>query len=107
MNEENLVGSPRVLVWICSVFYILALPFLVGCAWISPVVFLNTKHTTWGMLLVFMGWMVPLTTVISIWSIWLNYSEKKYKRVYFYSALPILSVVILEIFIQISRLVLR
>jgi hypothetical protein len=107
MNEEKPVRSPRALVWACSVFYILALPFLVGCAWISPVVFLNTKHTMWGMFLVFVGWMVPLATLISIWSIWLNYSEKKYKRVYFYCALPILSVVILEICIQISRLVLR
>lgn len=98
---------PKALVWCCSMFYILALPFLIGCAWLSPMVFLNTRHTNWGMFLICVAWMVPLTTLVSIWSMWLNHAEKKYKRVYFYSALPLLSVVILEIFIQISRLVLR
>lgn len=98
---------PRALVWVCSIFYLLALPFLVGLAWMSPVVFLNTKNVTWGVFLVLMGWMVPVITLVSMWLVWSSYSEKKYKRVYFYSTLPIFSVVLLEFFIQISRLVLR
>lgn len=98
---------PKALVWVCSIVYVLALPFLVGCAWLSPMVFLNTNHTSCSVFFISMAWMVPLSTIVSICSMWLNYSDKNHSKLYFYCALPILSVVILELCIQTSRLFIK
>lgn len=75
-----------------TIIYVLLFPFLLGIAFSSLMVFDKPNLSTFfGLMIIFAFFFIPLSIIPSVIFIWSNYSKSKYKKMYFYCFLPVLT----------------
>ena len=75
-------------------YSILFIPFL-GYAYLSPFVFHSPSATAIrGFAFVFLAWLLPFSIPVSIFRMWANYNQERYRRIRIFWGLPILAVVV-------------
>lgn len=89
---ENKHRRPsKILGIISTVVYLLLLPVLIGMAFCSFMVFDKPNLSTlFGLPIIFIFFCLPISIFPTIYYIWSNHSQKKYKRVYFFCAFPLI-----------------
>lgn len=75
-----------------TVIYVLMFPFLLGISFTSLMVFDKPNLSTLlGLMIIFAFFCIPFSIPPSIIFIWSNYSKRRYKKMYFYCFLPVLT----------------
>lgn len=75
-----------------TVIYVLMFPFLLGISFTSLMVFDKPNLSTlFGLMIIFAFFFIPFSILPSIVFMWSNYSKRRYKKMYFYCFLPILT----------------
>ncbi len=75
-----------------TVIYVLMFPLLLGISFSSLMVFDKPNLSTlFGLMIILAFFCMPLSIFPSIIFIWSNYSKRKYKKMYFYCFLPVLT----------------
>jgi hypothetical protein len=95
-QSENIQDLQRRLkkgsVFFTILYSILFVPFL-GYAYLSPFVFHSPSATAIrSFAFVFLAWLLPLSIPVSIFRMWANYNNGRYRRIRIFWALPILAV---------------
>lgn len=90
--EDKQRAFSKYLATATTVIYILMFPFLLGISFTSLMVFDKPNLSTlFGLIIIFVFFCIPFSILPSIVFIWSNYSKKKYKKMYFYCCLPVLT----------------
>lgn len=93
--EDKQRAFSKYLAIAATVIYVLIFPFLLGISFISLMVFDKPNLSTlFGLMIIFVFFCIPFSILPSIIFIWSNYSKRRYKKMYFYCFLPVLTFVL-------------